>query len=77
MAARPSVREVFAGHLRHLRESRGLSQTRLAELAGLNRNYVGDVERGRRNPCLENILHLAEALDISPSELFRPFDKRR
>jgi transcriptional regulator with XRE-family HTH domain len=67
----------FAAHLRALREERELSQTRLAELAGLNRNYVGDVERGRRNPCLDNILKLAEALNISPSELFRPFDKRR
>ena len=64
-------------NLRALREERELSQTRLAELAGLNRNYVGDVERGRRNPCLDNILKLAEALDISPSELFRPFEKRR
>jgi transcriptional regulator with XRE-family HTH domain len=74
-AARPIDR--FAVHLRALREERELSQTRLAELAGLNRNYVGDVERGRRNPCLDNILKLAEALDVSPSELFRPFDKRR
>ena len=75
MAARPV--EKFAAHLRELREKRGLSQTRLAELAGLNRNYVGDVERGRRNPCLDNILKLADALDVPPGELFRPFDKRR
>lgn len=69
--------EKFAKHLRELRENRGLSQTRLAELAGLNRNYVGDVERGRRNPCLDNIIKVADALDVNPSELFRPFDKRR
>jgi transcriptional regulator with XRE-family HTH domain len=79
LAAMPTVRSIdrFAAHLRALREERELSQTRLAELAGLNRNYVGDVERGRRNPCLDNILKLADALDISPSELFRPFEKRR
>jgi transcriptional regulator with XRE-family HTH domain len=75
VTARPA--EKFAAHLRELREKRGLSQTRLAELAGLNRNYVGDVERGKRNPCLDNILKLAEALDVAPSELFRPFDKRK
>lgn len=69
--------KVFGEHLRELREKRDLSQTRLSELAGLNRNYVGDVERGRRNPCLDNILKLAEALDVAPSELFRSFDKRR
>ena len=67
----------FAGHLRELREARSISQTRLAELAGLNRNYIGDVERGRRNPCLDNIVRIADALDVNASELFRPFDKRR
>lgn len=69
--------EKFASHLRELRGSRGLSQTRLAELAGLNRNYVSDVERGQRNPCLDNILKLADALDVNASELFRPFDRKR
>ena len=69
--------KAFSEHLRVLREKRGLSQQRLSELAGLNRNYVSDVERGRRNPCLNNIVKLAEALDVSPAELFRGFDKRR
>jgi transcriptional regulator with XRE-family HTH domain len=75
MAARPI--EKFAAHLRELREKRALSQTKLAELAGLDRIYVGDVERCRRNPCFDNILKLAEALNVSPSEPFRPFDKRK
>jgi transcriptional regulator with XRE-family HTH domain len=68
--------KLFADHLRELREKRGLTQQGLSDLAGLNRNYVSDVERGRRNPCLGNIVKLAEALDVSPSELFRPFEKR-
>ena len=68
---------LFSEHLRELREKRGLSQQGLSDLAGLNRNYVSDVERGRRNPCLANIIKLAEALDVSPSELFRSFDKRK
>ncbi|HVR38836.1 MAG TPA: helix-turn-helix transcriptional regulator [Thermoanaerobaculia bacterium] len=76
MAPRDPLR-VFADHLRELRDRRNLSQQRLSELAGLNRNYVSDVERGRRNPCLGNIVKIAEALDVSPSELFRAFDKRR
>lgn len=75
--AAASARDRFAAHLRELRDKRAISQTRLAELAGLNRNYVGDVERGKRNPCLDNIIKLADALNVNPSELFRPFDKRR
>lgn len=69
--------KLFSAQLVELREKRGVSQQKLSELAGLNRNYVSDVERGRRNPCLSNIVKLAEALDVSPSELFRGFDKRR
>lgn len=68
---------VFGERLKELREKRKLSQERLSALGGMNRNYVSDVERGRRNPCLWNIVKLADALDVSPSELFRPFDKRR
>jgi transcriptional regulator with XRE-family HTH domain len=68
---------LFGERLRELRQKRDLSQMRLSELAGLNRNYVGDVERGKRNPCLDNIIKLADALDVNASDLFRPFDKRR
>ena len=63
--------KAFGERLKELREKRSLSQVRLSELAGMNRNYVGDVERGKRNPCLGNIVRLAEALDVPPSELFR------
>jgi transcriptional regulator with XRE-family HTH domain len=63
----------FGDRLKELREQRELSQERLSELGGMNRNYVSDVERGRRNPCLWNIVRLAEALEVPPSELFRPF----
>jgi len=72
MAGRDPLK-LFSDRVKELREKRGISQQRLSELAGLNRNYVSDVERGRRNPCLNNIVKLAEALDVSPGELFRNF----
>ena len=56
--------------MRALRLSKGYSQEELAYKAGLDRTYVGGIERGERNPALKNISKLAEALEIPISELF-------
>jgi transcriptional regulator with XRE-family HTH domain len=48
-----------------LREDQRISQERLAQLANLDRTYVSGIERGERNPSLENLLRLADALGVS------------
>ena len=59
----------FGRRVHGLRRARGWSQEELAERAGLHRNYVGGVERGERNVSLVNIGKLAQALEVTPSEL--------
>lgn len=59
----------FGKRLRELRQRKGLSQERLAELAGLHRTYVSGVERGERNISLLNIERLAIALGVEMSDL--------
>lgn len=70
----PDPRAVFGKNVRALRMERGLSQEKLAELAGLHRNYVGGVERGERNIALINIIALGHGLRVEPSKLLSPFD---
>jgi transcriptional regulator with XRE-family HTH domain len=59
----------FVRRLREVRQDRGISQEKLAELAGLHRTYVSSVERGERNISLFNIESLAHALHVKMAEL--------
>ncbi|MGG5742204.1 helix-turn-helix domain-containing protein [Bacillus cereus group sp. IBL03679] len=47
-----------------------MSQEKLAEITGLHRTYISEVERGNRNISLINISKIATALDINVSDLF-------
>jgi transcriptional regulator with XRE-family HTH domain len=58
-----------ARNLRRLRQKRGLSQEELADRAGLNRNYVGMIEREENAPTVDALEQLAKALDINAAEL--------
>jgi len=53
-----------------IRERQGLTQEKLAELAGLHRAYIGQIERGEKNIGLKNLEKIAKALDVSIKELF-------
>lgn len=57
-------------NIRIIREDRGLSQEKLAALAGLHRAYVGQVERGEKNIGLKNLQKIAKALGINVKDLF-------
>jgi len=57
--------------IRRHRNAKKLSQEKLAELAGLNRNYIGFVERAERSPRAVTIFKIARALGLHPSELLR------
>ena len=63
--------KAFGQRVRTRRTELQLSQEALATAAGLHWTFVGQVERGRRNLTLHNILKLAAALRLDPSELVR------
>jgi len=63
----------FGNAVRKRRLELKLSQEELAEIAGLHRTYVADIERGTRNVSLKNLVKLIHALDISLSEFFSKY----
>jgi transcriptional regulator with XRE-family HTH domain len=49
----------------------GLSQEALADQAGIHWTFLGQVERGRRNLSLHNLLKIARGLGVDPGELVK------
>lgn len=57
--------------VRKIRLARGISQEELADLCGLHRTYISDIELGKRNVSLENIDRIARSLGRSLSDFFQ------
>ncbi len=62
---------LFGQNLKSIRTSKNLTQIELAELGGFDRNYIGMLERGERNPSLLNLIRIAESLKIELTELLK------
>ncbi len=69
-----SARLNFAGNLRKERLAQALSQEELAHLAGMDRTYLGSVERGERNVAIDNMGRLALALKVPLAQLLAEKD---
>lgn len=67
-----TLRQVFALNLRLVRIRAGMSQERLADEAGLDRAFVGTLERGQRNVSIDNIERLTHAVGVSAVDLMDP-----
>jgi transcriptional regulator with XRE-family HTH domain len=65
------VRIRFGRTVRSRRQKLGVSQEEFADMCGLDRTYVGGIERGERNLSLVNIEKIAKTFRISLSDLFR------
>ena len=61
----------FGERVRELRKSQGYSQEAFAAECGLDRTYLGGIERGERNVALRNIAVIAKALSVSVAKLMK------
>jgi len=60
--------------IRSLRKERGMSQEGLGEKGGFHYSYIGQIERGEKNISLLNLAKIADALEVSLSQLFAYID---
>src|SRR5260370_30715262 len=63
------MRKLVGRNFARLRLAKGFTQERFAELSGFTQQYVSGLERGRRNPTVVTLYHLAQALGVTHVEL--------
>lgn len=63
------MRKLVGRNVARLRLEKGLTQELLAEESGFTQQYLSDLERGRRNPTVVTLYHLATALGVEPAAL--------
>ncbi len=61
--------EIVGMRVKSFRIKRKLSQEKLAELSNLHTTYIGQIERGEKNPSLLSLIKIANALEITPESL--------
>lgn len=67
------AREIFANRLKQLRDMRGLSMAKLGEAVGVSANMIKKYEHGESLPTGETLIRIAQTLDVTLEQLFRPF----
>jgi transcriptional regulator with XRE-family HTH domain len=72
----PSTRRLLADNLRLMRVMRRLSQTTLAEEAGVTQALISAIERGRATPTLDSFERLAVVLGVKIGELLQDSERR-
>lgn len=66
----------FGEVVRRRRKALGYSQEAFGDACGIDRSYMGRIERGEHNPTLGSVMKIIDTLGVEPSEFFRDFDKR-
>ncbi len=60
--------------IKALREVKGITVNRLANIAGISQSFLRDIELGNKNPTVETLSYFCEALNITLSEFFNDSD---
>jgi transcriptional regulator with XRE-family HTH domain len=70
------MRKLVGRNVRRIRQRKGLTQEKFAEISGFSQQYISSLEQGLRNPTVVTVYELASALGVSHVELVRPYRER-
>jgi transcriptional regulator with XRE-family HTH domain len=65
------MRKLVGDNCARIRKAKGMTQEELSDRSGLSQQYLSDLERGKRNPTIVTIYHIAQALGVSHEDLVR------
>lgn len=66
-----NITERFGVRFRALRAKRGWMQIEMAEKLGIDRSYISDMERGKKNVCLPTLEIIAKGFDLTISQVLK------
>ncbi len=69
--------QILGKRIRDERQKRGLTQERLAEIAGISNNFVSYIETGKKVASLKTIKKIADALETPLTELFKGIPQQK
>ena len=60
----------FGKNIAKYRKAKGLSQNKLAEILGVSREHLGNIEIGKKTPTMDLLIKIAETLEVKEKDLF-------
>jgi transcriptional regulator with XRE-family HTH domain len=66
------MRRLVGKNVKRIRERKGLTQEKLAEISGFSQQYISSLEKGGRNPTIITLYEIALSLGVSHVELIKP-----
>jgi transcriptional regulator with XRE-family HTH domain len=71
------MRKLVGRNVRRIRQKKGLTQERFAEISGFSQQYISSLEQGHRNSTVVTLYELATALGVGYLDLLRPTKKQK
>ena len=65
-----STIEILINNIKYFRSLKNLTQEKLSEISGISRDYLSEIERGKKTPSIKRLIKIAEALDIDVYKFF-------